>query len=51
MSGNRHARREDQALVTGQGRFTADQQYPDMLHAFVIRSMHAHARITQLDLS
>ncbi len=46
-----YARREDHALVTGQGRYTADHQYPGTLHAFVLRSVHAHARITRMDLS
>ena len=49
--GVRYARREDHALVTGQGRYTADHQYPGMLHACVIRSSHAHARIAAMDLS
>ena len=44
------SRQEDLPLITGHGRFTADHHYPGMLHAFVIRSVHAHARITSLDL-
>ena len=47
----RYARREDHALVTGQGRYTADHRYPGMLHACMIRSTYAHARITALDLA
>ncbi|NCW40978.1 MAG: xanthine dehydrogenase family protein molybdopterin-binding subunit, partial [Betaproteobacteria bacterium] len=46
-----YARTEDHRLITGQGQYTADVQYPGMLHLHVIRSMHAHARITRLDLS
>ncbi len=46
-----YARREDHALITGQGRYTADNLIPGALHAYVIRSIHAHARITRLDLS
>ena len=46
-----YARREDHALVTGQGRYTADHRYPGMLHACMIRSTYAHARITALDLA
>ncbi len=49
--GVHYARREDHALVTGHGRYTADHAYPGMLHAYVIRSMHAHARIKRIDLS
>ena len=50
-AGVNYARREDHALVTGHGRYTADHAYPGMLHAYVIRSMHAHARIERIDLS
>ena len=46
-----YARTEDHRLITGQGQYTADVQYPGMLHLHVIRSMHAHARIVRLDLS
>jgi carbon-monoxide dehydrogenase large subunit len=45
------SRQEDYKLLTGQGRYTADVHYPGILHAFVIRSMYAHARITRMDLS
>jgi len=45
------SRQEDYKLVTGQGSYTADVHYPGMLHAYVIRSMNAHARITRMDLS
>ena len=51
QSGVAYARTEDHRLITGQGQYTADVQYPGMLHLHVIRSMHAHARITRLDLS
>ena len=43
-------RKEDLRLITGQGRFTADVHYEGELHLHVIRSMHAHGRITQMDL-
>jgi carbon-monoxide dehydrogenase large subunit len=46
-----YARTEDHRLITGQGQYTADVQYPGMLHLHVIRSMHAHARIVRMDLS
>ena len=45
------SRQEDLRLITGRGHFTADQSYPGMLHMHVIRSVHAHAKITALDLS
>ncbi len=51
QAGVQYARAEDHRLITGQGQFTADYQYPDMLHMHVIRSMYAHARIKRIDLS
>ena len=51
QAGVQYARAEDHRLITGQGQFTADYQYPGMLHMHVIRSMHAHARIQRMDLS
>src|ERR671925_1826049 len=40
---------EDPKLVTGQGSFVDDIQLPDMLHAAILRSPHAHARIRAID--
>ena len=39
-------RKEDKALVTGTGRFTDDFQPEAVLHAFVLRSTMAHAKVT-----
>jgi carbon-monoxide dehydrogenase large subunit len=44
-------RREDHRLLTGSGRFTADRNLPDQLHAAFRRSEHAHAEILSLDAS
>src|SRR5882672_1605499 len=44
-------RREDRRLLTGQGQFIADLVLPRMLHAFLVRSPVAHARIRSVDLS
>src|ERR1700680_438038 len=44
-------RREDKRLLTGQGQFIADLMLPRMLHAVVVRSPLAHARIRSVDLS
>jgi carbon-monoxide dehydrogenase large subunit len=38
-------RKEDDALLVGQGRYLDDLARPGMLHMGLIRSMHAHARI------
>jgi len=40
---------EDPHLVTGKGSFVDDVQLPDMLHAAILRSPHAHARIRAID--
>jgi len=39
------------STVTGQGQYTVDMAVPGMLHARVLRSPHAHARIVRLDVS
>src|ERR1700736_5150250 len=44
-------RREGRRLLTGQGQFIADLVLPRMLHAFLVRSPVAHARIRAVDLS
>ena len=44
-------RREDPALLTGRAQFTDDVNLPGMLHAAVLRSPHAHARILGIDTS
>ena len=41
-------RREDPRLLTGHGSFVDDMQLPDMLHACVLRSPHAHARLKSI---
>jgi carbon-monoxide dehydrogenase large subunit len=42
-------RREDFRLLTGKATFTDDIKLPHMLHAAILRSPHAHARITSID--
>jgi len=42
-------RLEDGPLVTGRGRFAGDIAFPHVLHMRVVRSSHAHARITAID--
>jgi carbon-monoxide dehydrogenase large subunit len=45
------ARREDQRFLTGHGTYIDDIELPDMLHAAILRSPHAHARIHSIDTS
>src|SRR5439155_10391655 len=42
-------RREDRRLLTGSGRYLDDIRLPGMLHAAIVRSPHAHARIVRID--
>jgi carbon-monoxide dehydrogenase large subunit len=44
-------RREDRRLLTGRGRYVDDIALPGMLYLAILRSPHAHARITGIDLS
>ena len=42
---------EDARLVIGDGVFIDDIKLPDMLHAAVVRSVHAHARIRSINVA
>jgi carbon-monoxide dehydrogenase large subunit len=44
-------RREDRRLTTGSGQYTDDVRRDGCLHAVFVRSPHAHARITTVDVS
>ncbi len=45
LFGKRQVRSEDDALLTGQGRFIDDIRLPEMLHVAIVRSDAARARI------
>jgi aerobic carbon-monoxide dehydrogenase large subunit len=47
--GSRKLRREDPALLTGEARFVDDLVVPGALHAKIVRSPYAHARIRSID--
>src|SRR5213079_891419 len=49
MIGDSHYRLGGEKYVTGSGRFTDDVRVDGMLHAVVLRSPHAHARIVSID--
>ena len=49
MIGQRIARNEDPRLLRGLGCFVDDVNPPGVLHAAVLRSPHAHARILAID--
>ncbi len=42
-------RREDEALLRGQGRFGQDMQLPHLLHLAFVRSSQAHAKLIAID--
>ena len=44
-------RREDPSLVRGKRRYTDDLKVQGMLHAAIVRSPHAHAKVTNVDTS
>ena len=47
--GSRIRRREDPRLITGSAIYTGDIELAGMAHAAMLRSAHAHARITRID--
>jgi carbon-monoxide dehydrogenase large subunit len=49
MIGASVVRKEDPALLTGQGRFVDDIQLPGMLHMAYVRSSQAHATVLAVD--
>ena len=51
LVGSRVKRREDPRLITGRATYVDDIQLVRMLHMAVVRSEHAHAGITNLDVS
>jgi aerobic carbon-monoxide dehydrogenase large subunit len=42
-------RREDRRFLTGQGRFVDDVRLPRLVHAAIVRSPHAHARVVDVN--
>jgi len=51
VMGQRVPRIDGPEKVTGRARYCFDVQLPGMLHAAVVRSPHAHARIERVDVS
>ncbi|HSG15644.1 MAG TPA: xanthine dehydrogenase family protein molybdopterin-binding subunit [Anaerolineae bacterium] len=49
--GERIKRNEDPRLLTGQALFVDDVHLPNMVHAAIVRSPYAHARIKSIDTS
>ena len=51
MVGASVRRHEDPKLVTGAGTYVDDIKLPGMLYVGIVRSPHAHARITNINMS
>jgi 4-hydroxybenzoyl-CoA reductase alpha subunit len=49
LIGTRRPRSDSAERVTGRTRYTDDLSFPGMLHAKIVRSPHAHARILGID--
>ncbi|HKD36474.1 MAG TPA: 2Fe-2S iron-sulfur cluster-binding protein, partial [Pirellulales bacterium] len=49
--GARVERAEDNELLSGKGVYVDDIDFPGMLHAYVVRSVHARAKILRIDTS
>jgi carbon-monoxide dehydrogenase large subunit len=50
-AGHVNRRREDPRLITGAGEFVDDRLFPGCVHAAMLRSPHAHARLHAIDAS
>lgn len=50
-AGHVNRRREDPRLITGAGEFVDDRLFPGCVHAAMLRSPHAHARLRTIDAS
>jgi Aldehyde oxidase and xanthine dehydrogenase, a/b hammerhead domain len=45
------SRREDARLLTGAGQYASDFSLPGQLHAYLVRSLHAHAKIVRINVA
>ena len=51
LIGSRVERKEDKKFLTGKGRYTADINLVHQTYAYFVRSPHARAKITKVDIS
>ena len=51
LIGARIERKEDKKFLTGKGRYTADINLTRQTHAHFVRSPHARAKITKIDIT
>ncbi|MBL4738576.1 MAG: hypothetical protein JKY39_01550, partial [Pelagibacteraceae bacterium] len=50
LVGARIERKEDKKFLTGKGRYTADINLARQTYAYFVRSPHARAKITKVDI-
>src|SRR5260370_20131915 len=48
--GSREKRPDDPRILTGRGRYVDDVVLPRMVHVAFVRSPHAHARVTRVEV-
>jgi len=51
LIGSRVERKEDKKFLTGKGKYTADINLANQTYAYFVRSPHARAKITKVDIS
>ena len=51
LIGHAVTRSEDLRFLTGQGKFVDDRHVSNLVHGYVLRSPHSHARIRRIDTS
>jgi len=51
LIGSKVERKEDKKFLTGKGRYTADINLARQTYAYFVRSPHARAKITKVDIS
>ena len=51
LVGARIERKEDKKFLTGKGRYTADINLAQQTYAYFVRSPHARAKISKVDIS
>ena len=51
LIGSKVERKEDKRFITGKGQYTADINFVNQTYAYFVRSPHARAKITKVDIS
>ena len=51
LIGSKVERKEDKRFLTGRGQYTADINLANQSYAYFVRSPHARAKITNIDIS